>query len=47
MSHKLSLDGNSIAISYYNVGIDVGPNTNIFSFGERILLDFDTRDAGL
>ena len=40
MLHKLSL-----AISYWQVQEYV--YTNIFSFGERLLLDFDTCDVGL
>ena len=48
MLQKLGLDADSIAVSYWQIiGIGVYKITNIFSFGERILLDFDTCDIGL
>ena len=40
MLHKLGLDANSIAISYWQISEYV--YTKIISFGERILVDFDT-----
>ena len=39
MLHKLGLDANSIAISYWQISEYV--YTKIISFGERILVDFD------
>ena len=43
MLHQLSLDANSIVV-LANIGIGV---YKYILFGERILLDFDTRDVGL
>ena len=45
MLHKLSLDANKMAISYWQVYEYV--YTNIFSFGEQILSDYDTNHLGL
>ena len=45
MLHKLCLNANSIAIPYWQIYEYV--YTNIFSFGVRILLDFDTRNVEL
>ena len=45
MLHKLNLDANSMAISYWQVWEQV--YTNIFSFGERILPDYGTHDVML
>ena len=39
---KLTLDANSIAISHWQICIQI-----IFSFCERIWLDFDARDVVL
>ena len=43
MLYKLSLDANTIAISYW----PIQEYTTVFSFGEQILLDFDTHEVGL
>ena len=45
MLYKLSLDATSMAISYWREHECVC--TNIFPFGERILLDFNTREVVL